>query len=107
MSGNLPLRGALVHKGGRTAIEWGPNAAAAHLVGGGLTGTGGGFGHSERTYRMLAVVPHLLGADTPPLQVSGELGADTPLRHNNWGDIPLSRGLPMVIVTGQMLIEPK
>jgi hypothetical protein len=84
-----------------------PNAAAAHLVGGGLTAAGGGFGHSERTYRMLAVVPHLLGADTPPLQVSGELGADTPPRHNSWRDIPLCRGLPMVIVTGQMLIEPK
>jgi len=58
-----------------------PNAAAADLVGGGLTAAGGGFGHSERTYRMLGVVPHLLGADTPPLQVSGELGAEMISRH--------------------------
>jgi len=41
----LPLGGALVPQGGRTAI------GSSQFVGNGLTTAGSGFGHSERTYR--------------------------------------------------------
>ena len=112
MGGRTAIRSAQVAESGRTAAGSGYTTAGNAGV---LTTAGSGFGHAERMYHTLGV-PHLLGADVPPLggtlitqsgrtaigdcqYVSRVLGAVMPLGQYS--------SLDMNIVTGRVSIKLK